>query len=749
MAGQNIFAKQNLDSLLVEIENYKSQDTTKVNMLLNATRQMGMQRNEKAVETGLQALRISENLRNDKLIAKSYYNIGIYYDFSNQFDQALEYYNSSLEIRKKIKDEEGEASVYYQISYVYFLKSDYQSAISTLLNTIQIRERINDLEGLGKSYNLLATCYKLIADYSNSLTFYFKAQKIQEDLGNKQQVANLYNNIANVYSDQKLHKEALDNHFKALNIRLEENEEKKLAESYNNIGLTYELLEEYDLALENLIKSKKLKEKNGEVSVYRTMINIANVYKKQKKYKESEKLMLEAIALAKENKDDRAISNYYTNLGELYNLKKDYWKAINYFEQSLEISEESNIKSLMKSAYEGLADAYSALGKYQEAYNFHKKYFSINESIYNEKNAQIINEMSARFESEKKEKEIELLNQQNELQNQKLRTGNIIIISSIVGLLLLLGLVFVIWKGLREKNKANTLLAAQNQEIVEQTKVIERKNKDITDSIVYAKRIQDAILPPDEMVKSTLSDSFILFKPKDIVSGDFYWYFDRVVDNQKIVLISAVDCTGHGVPGAFMSIVGYNALNKAVSEQKLIEPSQILNSLNRHISSTLRQDVKNTGVRDGMDMALSVLNLETLELNFSGANNPLWIIRENLNTEDFSHLEVVKFHEDQLVEVKPDKQAIGYTGLEVKSFTNNKIQLKKGDLLYMFSDGYQDQFGGEKGKKFKSNQLRNLLLSIKNKSMEAQKEVLENTMTNWMGEEHEQVDDIIVIGIRV
>jgi tetratricopeptide (TPR) repeat protein len=748
--------KVNIDSLITEIGLYKNEDTTKINMLLEVTKHLGMKRDEEALLYGNQALKLSERIQSEKLIGQSYYNIGIYYDFSNQFDKALDYYNSSLEIRKKLNDDQGVASVFYQISYVYFLKSDYQSAIDYLMKSVVLREKIGDKDGLGKSYNLMASSYKLIADYSNALNYYFKAQKIQEELGNKLQVGNLYSNIANVYSDQNMHKEALENHLKALDIRIKENDEKKIAESYNNIGLTYELLEDYDKALEFLSKSRKLKENLKESSVYRTMINIANVYKKLKKWRDSEKLMLEAIVLAKENKDDRAISNYYTNLGELYNLQKEHDKAIKYFNQSLQISEESNIKSLMKSAYEGLADAYSALGNFEEAYSYHKKYFAVNESIFNEKNAQIVNEMSARFETEKKEKEIELLNQetkllnqQNELQNEQLRSGRIIIVSTIVGLLLLLVLVFVILKGLREKNKANELLESQNLEIIKQTGVIERKNKDIMDSIVYAKRIQYAILPPDEMVKATLPESFILFKPKDIVSGDFYWYFDKEIDGQKIVLFSAVDCTGHGVPGAFMSIVGYNALNKAVSEEMLIKPGEILNNLNYNVSKTLRQDVKNTGVRDGMDMSLSAINLNTLELNYAGANNPLWIIRDGLKEEDFESIVGAKIQDEILLEIKADKQAIGYTGLEIQSFTNHKIQLKKGDLIYMFSDGYQDQFGGEKGKKFKSNQLRSLLISIKEEPMQVQKQILDKTMLDWMGSEHEQIDDILVIGVRI
>jgi serine phosphatase RsbU (regulator of sigma subunit) len=270
-------------------------------------------------------------------------------------------------------------------------------------------------------------------------------------------------------------------------------------------------------------------------------------------------------------------------------------------------------------------------------------------------------------------------------------------------------------------------VSERTAEVEAQKKEIEVLLKHITDSIVYAKRIQEAILPPQSYVKSLLPNSFVLFKPKDIVSGDFYWMEEK----DDTVIFAAVDCTGHGVPGAFMTIIGYNGLNHAFNESKETSPASILNSLNEVISTTLRQD-KGSNIKDGMDAAMCMINPKTNELQFAGAFNPLFLIREGV-----------------VQEIKGNKFPIGaFIGEERQKFTNHKFQLEKGDTIYIFSDGYADQFGGPKGKKFMYKQFRDLLLEINGKSMDDQKKILNETIESWRGE-HEQVDDILVIGLKI
>ncbi|MBK9761487.1 MAG: SpoIIE family protein phosphatase [Flavobacteriales bacterium] len=277
-----------------------------------------------------------------------------------------------------------------------------------------------------------------------------------------------------------------------------------------------------------------------------------------------------------------------------------------------------------------------------------------------------------------------------------------------------------------------TKVKERTEEVVRQKEEVERQSrkvvelyKNVTDSIRYAKRLQESILPPEKRIKELLPDSFVLYRPKDIVSGDFYW----VEEVNKKVIFAAVDCTGHGVPGAFMSLVGHNGLNQSIKEHGNTRPSDVLRDLNRISYETLHKD-RDQFVRDGMDMALCALDPERLLLEYAGANCPLYLVRD-----------------DEVVQYAPDKRPIGGFDIGNEGFTDHRIQLRKGDVVYIFSDGYADQFGGPKGKKFLYRRFRELLVEIHNKPMDRQKALLLDALNQWRGAQ-EQVDDVLVIGMR-
>ncbi len=302
-------------------------------------------------------------------------------------------------------------------------------------------------------------------------------------------------------------------------------------------------------------------------------------------------------------------------------------------------------------------------------------------------------------------------------------------------------------KLVKEKEILEKKVVERTEEVVQKGEEIERKNKDIIDSITYAKRIQDAILPSDKLFTAELKHTFVLFNPKDIVSGDFYWFFKK--DNKS--LFAAVDCTGHGVPGAFMSIVGYNLLDKIVGEKGITAPDNILNQLNKGISETLRQDVDSVSIKDGMDISLCCFNPETKQLDFAGAYNPLYIItKNNLKVIDGEQLTPSMIDENGLMlyEIKANRFPIGNYTEESKDFSKHSFNLHKGDIVYLFSDGFADQFGGEKGKKFRYKQFKQLLLSVNAEPMDKQKEIIQTTFNNWKGD-LEQIDDVIIIGSRL
>jgi len=311
---------------------------------------------------------------------------------------------------------------------------------------------------------------------------------------------------------------------------------------------------------------------------------------------------------------------------------------------------------------------------------------------------------------------------QDVLKNDQLKRQQIIIYASGVVLLLVLGFAIFALISYRQKRRINLELDSKN-------KKIEEKNREITDSINYAQRIQHAIMPEHSNMTKVLPDSFILFKPKDIVSGDFYFF----LHHKDRILLAAADCTGHGVPGAFMSLIGYEKLHDATHQTQ--HTGEVLSLVNRGIREALRQSSDSGSTRDGMDIALCsiIKGNDTAKVSFSGANRPMWIIRKTTG---------------ELEEVKPTKKAIGGFTDADQEFEANEIQLSKGDTFYLFSDGYADQFGGPHGKKLTTKRLKEFLLSIKELSMTAQVKKLEDYIEQWKIKE-EQLDDILVIGVRV
>jgi serine phosphatase RsbU (regulator of sigma subunit) len=342
------------------------------------------------------------------------------------------------------------------------------------------------------------------------------------------------------------------------------------------------------------------------------------------------------------------------------------------------------------------------------------------------------------MEAEKKEKENEMkqlaidLEHKNQIKRQK-----IITLSVVVALFLTLFLVYFIFRGFNQKKKANLILEETN-------KIIEEKNKDITDSITYAQRIQLAILPSFEFIKQYLPEAFVLYKPKDIVAGDFYWMeivksrefrddrLENSIASSQLRLIAAADCTGHGVPGAMVSVVCSNALNRTVKEFGITDPGKILDKVRELVLETFEKS--GSDVKDGMDVSLCsilpVLNSEFSTIQWAGANNPLWYIRDGV-----------------LKEITANKQPIGKTD-NPKPFTTHTLQLKKNDMLFLFSDGFADQFGGPAGKKFKYKTLEKLLLENAGKPLQDQERALLNAFDDWKGHT-EQVDDVLIIGIRI
>jgi len=321
--------------------------------------------------------------------------------------------------------------------------------------------------------------------------------------------------------------------------------------------------------------------------------------------------------------------------------------------------------------------------------------------------------------------------------------------------------------------ESNEELQQQKEEIMTQRDLIEEKNREVTDSINYAKRIQEAVLPVSASARAVLGEHFILFKPKDIVSGDFYWT-TKIVGNRQsavnspqsavnspqtadcklptadLLIVVVADCTGHGVPGAFMSMLGISFLNEIVRKQEITQANHILNELRKEIVNALQQKGQVDEQKDGMDISLLVVNTETNECQWAGANNPLYIVRGGQNPQGLTKPELLQNLEG-LEEIKGDKMPIAIY-LVMNEFTNHNFNVEKGDCLYLFSDGFSDQYGGSNKRKFMSGNFKKLLQNISSKSMKEQKKILSETIDSWMnysGKTYEQTDDITVLGIKI
>ena len=366
-------------------------------------------------------------------------------------------------------------------------------------------------------------------------------------------------------------------------------------------------------------------------------------------------------------------------------------------------------------------------------------YIELKDSITAAENVKSISELQNKYESEKKEKDILLLMKENEKKDELNRVEKknklVVIISSVFIVLLMAVFARIVWKRYKITIRQKNIIEKQKQQTEYQKVLIEEKQKEVMDSITYAKRLQDAILPSSAHWKKCIPNGFDLYKPKDIVAGDFYWLelskeINKNGEENELLLLAAADCKGHGVPVAMVSVVCSNALNRAVKEFKLKDPALILNKVRELVIETFERS--ESEVKDGMDISLCVINKKEKLLKRSGANNPLWIIKHNLS---------------ELVEYTPDKMPIGKYA-EEKSFTTHEISLEFGDKLYLFTDGFADQFGGPKGKKFKYKQVHDLILSINSLDFVSQKTELNKSIGAWRGE-LEQLDDICVIGVGI
>ncbi|MEQ1733910.1 MAG: SpoIIE family protein phosphatase [Bacteroidia bacterium] len=599
------------------------------------------------------------------------------------------------------------------------VSNDFTRGVLINKKALELALKLNYTVGIVGSYNQIGDAYWYHSDYDKAQENYFKAYKINDAVNNKKAMAQSLYNMGWIYCVQQHDYSKAHYLFKSLHIYQQLNDTLGLIKIHNAIGTFY-------------YKTDKIKWADSALFYY----NAGVKYGKIKSFD---------------------LASIYCHLFEVYFDKKEYAQAMIYNTTALRMSNDSNdIAQCMLNATlcdielgkpkqaiiilnklytyilthdypylklkttEALANAHYKANNYKESALYYKQYATLNEVVDRKAFAGNLNRLQENYIVEKNDVVINALQQKNELEQLKNKQQKYTSYGIAALALGIFAFAVFMYRQNKQRQKTNLQLVAQNT-------IIAQKNEEIQSSIKYAKGIQQALLTSNDYITKHLSkEYFIYYEPKDIVSGDFYW----AVAKHNLFYIAVADCTGHGVPGAFMSLLNINFLNENVIEQGIQLPNEILNEQRKEIIQALNPQ-GNENSKDGMDCVLCAININENKLQLSASNNPLWLVRNN-----------------ELIEYKADKMPVGKYDDRAKDFTLQEIQLQTNDVLYMFTDGYADQFGGEKGKKFMYKQFKALLLSIAHLPMAEQQRKLQHTFEAWKGD-LEQVDDVCVMGIRI
>lgn len=649
---------------------------------------------EESLRIRREAISIFKAINRQDKISRQYLNYGITLGDMGQYDSALYLFTQGLELAKKVDDTLAITGSYLNISSIYHELGQREKELEFLLKALNnslLNQDSNQIASI--KYNLSIFHYKS-GDLPKCIEILGELKPYYQSANHLHGLAQIHNLRAQIYFD----------------------------------------MQQFDSALIMLDSALQMYEQLGDVNMVAFItMNQGSALGKAEKLEESiEKIKL-ALSLFEKIGERKYVALCLHELSATEEIKYDLHRAAETLRKAISISEEIGTLEYTATWYKELANLLFLLNQSDTAYKALLKHTQLSDSLASKNKQETIQEMEAKYQNEKKQLEIQNLRQEKELQQAALdneRSKRLMMLSGLIVTLLVMGLILLV---LLQKQRANKIIRKQKIEVENQRDkiqhqklIVEEKNREITESIQYAKRIQTAILPPDSLVAKLLPESFVLYKPKDVVAGDFYW----LQEIENVVYFAAADCTGHGVPGAMVSVVCHNALNRSVREFGLRKPGEILDKTRDLVIQEFEKSEEE--VKDGMDISLCALSLTSRTLHWAGANNPLWI---------------VKMGTSQIDELKGDKQPIGKFA-NPEPFTTHMVHLQKGDTIYIFSDGFADQFGGKKGKKLKSSGLKDLLLNHADKPLNEQYQTLAQFFESWRGE-LEQLDDVCILAVRV
>ena len=649
-------------------------------------------------------IKLTHNLKDSKQLLTAYNIIGLACYYSGENNVALAYYDTLVKLSIKRKDTLMEAKAHGNSGLIYEREGNFKTAFSEYTKALKCAELLKSMSLKASSLGNLGNVSIRLDQFNQAIIYLEKSAMVFDELGNKKAVGNQYNSISQAYNGLK-------------------NKEKEV---------------EYLKRAEAIYRSISEKRALGTV-----LINLGSIENDAHHYKEAVKIFEEALKIKKETGDDNGVATILINITVSYAQFGKFDKAIKAINEAEQIAANQNDLFTRSKVLEKKSMIYRMSGDYRKAYDYYDAYIKVKDTILGEETHKAIAEYKEKYESEKKQFEIDELRKneeidklkikQNEEQLEKEKAHRYLIFGVLLCVVILCGI--MIWAFIQKRknsralelkneliNAKNLALEEANSEISEQKEIIEEKQKEIIDSIHYAKRIQNTLLAHKDFMDENIPSNFVLFKPKDIVSGDFYW----AARHEHLFYLAVCDSTGHGVPGAFMSLLNIGFLSEAINEKNILEPHHVLDYVRKRLISSVSKD----GQKDGFDGILLCMNQKTNELTYAAAHNAPLLITHN-----------------QIQELKKDKMPVGDGG-SMENFSLHRINMKKEDTLYLYTDGYADQFGGPKGKKFKYKPLNELLLSISEKPLNDQAQILDQHFADWRGN-LEQVDDVCIIGIRI
>lgn len=662
------------------------------------------------------------------------------YRIQKQTDEALLSANQAYLVTMEYGNEQNKNSVYKLMSETLLAKALKDESLEFLYKGLIKSNEIGDTLFMSWYLTKIPLIELEVGNVGRAMEFALRAKMLSEETADSVGLAISLRTLGAIHTTIGNYPSARANIERSIALFINHSDSLEVAKAYTvraelqlNEGKLFD--SEY-----NIKKAISLLNSNSQ-EYYRAISMIGWVYTNKGDFQQALSSFQIAIAFQEKFDDKDGLAITYLRLGQLFLKTSKVEKAIETFQKSIKIGKITGQVDIVRQAYKGLSLVEGKRKRHIEAFSNLNSYVMLTDSLFNLQKVSEASKLEEQFELSKREnliksKEIELQQRQDYiLQQRQMQVLLWIVIA------LFFGIIVFATREYRSKKRTNSELGLQKIQLEEQTKIAETKTRNFTDSLNYAKRIQQAILRASLRLGELFPNSFLLFIPREIVSGDFYWLKEKTGK----ILFAVADCTGHGVPGAFMSIIGTYSLNRVVNEFNLNSPDEILNHVNELFANSLEQH-QGAEIFDGMDIALCSYNPKTLELNYAGANMPLHILRK-VGLPQASSTIAVKNKTHVLYQVRPNKQAIG-SHFEKESYVNHSIKLLEDDVIYLFSDGFSDQFGGNDGRKYRAVEFRNLLCNLSDTPICDQKKVLQANFDEWKGKRL-QIDDVTVLGIKV